>query len=337
MPTAMLYDLADRLYQLAPWESVGEDQIIRLIHPETGESGYLSIMGELGTHRSLAVYLGEEALHRYNLMQEDDPDDPEVPREDSLMLLLETRQIQLAFGHRAELRKDELAEIKQLGRKYRGECWPSFRSYHPGRAPGPLSESDIVWLTHSIAQFLEVLPLLAADPCAYFRLDPHSDESDILTRECVAGTWRTVWTPYDGRSFEYPTPAPDPALLGEITGIDRLVDVECHFKLLPNPVGPHRGDALFPYLAITADARSGMVLGFDLLSIENQSHAQLVASVPDVFLRQWQKAGIRPASIRVATITTYSMLEIAAADLNTPMRRGHQLPVLDRLMRTMPF
>lgn len=337
MPDAPLYDLADRLYQLAPWEAVEEDQLIRLIHPETGESGYISIMGALGTHRCLAVYLGEEALHRFNLMQEDDPDDPAVPRDDSLMLMLETRQIQLSFEQRSELRKDELAEIKRLGRKYRGACWPAFRSFHPGRAPGPLGKSDAVWLSHAVTQFLAVFPALAADSCAHFRLVPGSDESDILTRECVAGSWRSVWTPFDGRSFEYPTPAPDPALLREITGIDRLVDVECHFTLIPNPVGPHRGDAVFPYLAITADAKSGMVLGAELLSVEKQTHARLVASVPDVFLRQWKKAGIRPASVRVATITTYSMLEIAAADLNTPMRRGDRLPVIDRLMSTMPL
>jgi hypothetical protein len=337
MPDAPLYDLADRLYQLAPWQSMDENQIIRVIHPATGESGYVSIMGALGTHRCLAVYLGEEALHRFNYMQGDDPDDPAVPKEDSIMMVLETRQIQIAFDVRAELRKDELAEIKQLGRKYRGECWPAFRSYHPGRAPGPLSETDAVWLTHAMTQFLEVFPMLAADPCAYFRLVPGSTETDILTRECVAGEWRSVWTPFDGHSFEYPTPEPDPALIQAIIGIERLVDVECHFKLLPSPVGPHRGDAFFPYLAISADAQSGLVLGFDILSTEKQTFAHLVASVPDVFLHQWITAGIRPASLRVATITTYSMLEIAAADLNTPMRRGDRLPVIDHLMQSMPF
>jgi hypothetical protein len=254
-----------------------------------------------------------------------------------MMMMLETRQIQIAFGERAELRKDEFAEIKQLGRKYRGQCWPTFRSFHPGRAPGTPSEADVVWLTHAIAQFLEIQPLLAADSCAHLRLDDATGECDILTRECIDGEWRSVWTPFDGRSFETPTPVPDPALIKEVTGIMRLVDVECHYMLIPSPVGPHRGDAYFLYLAISVDARSGLVLGFELLSTEKQTHKKLIASVPDVFLRQWIKAGIRPASIRVATITTYSMLEIAAADLNTPMRRGDHLPVIDHLMGEMPF
>jgi hypothetical protein len=293
-------------------------------------------MGALGTHRCLALYLGEEALRRFNLMQEEDPSDPVTPQEDSIMMVLETRQLQVAFGPRAELRKDELAEIKKLGRRYRGENWPVFRSYHPGRAPGPLDEAEAAWLSHAIGQFLEVLPVLAVDSCAHFRFMPGSSESETLTRECVAGQWRSTWTPIDGRSFEYPTPAPDPALVRKIAGHQRLADVECHFQLLPSPVG-RPGDAVFPYLTISADAASGMVLGFEILSVEKQTHAQLVAAVPDTFLRQWDKAGVRPASIRVSTLTTYSMLELAAADLNTPMRRGSKLPVIDALLRNMPF
>ena len=335
MPASDLYDLADRLYQTAPWNWMEESQIIRVIHPDTGESGHLSVMGSGGEHVCLAVYLGEDALRRFHLMQSDDPCDPEIPQADHVHLILESRQLQCAFGIRAQLQKSELAEIKQLGRKYRGDNWPMFRSFRPGYAPGPVDDAEAVWLGHAIEQLLEVAPALELDPLGNARLD--GDELDILTREFQAGTWQSTWTELDCRSHEWTTPEPDPVLLNKVKSHERLLDLECAFQLVPNPVGPTPRAAVFPYFAITADAKTGLVLGMEILSVEKQSHAELIASAPDVFLRQWDKAGIRPASIRVATITTYSMLEIAAAELNTPMRRGDRLPGIDRMMREMPF
>jgi hypothetical protein len=335
MPLSSHYDLADRLFQIAPWDWMEERQIIRVIHPETGESAYLSVMGSGGEHVCLAVYLGEDALRRFHLMQSDDPFDPEFPQADHLHLILEARQLQCAFGIRAELRSDELAEIKQLGRKYRGDNWPMFRSFRPGHAPGPVDDAEAVWLSHAIEQLLEVAPTLQLDPLGDSRLD--GDVVDILTREFRDGTWQSTWTELESSSHEWATPEPDRSLLKKVKSHERLLDLECSFQLVPSPVGPTPRSAVFPYLVVTADAQSGMILGMEILSVEKQSHAELIASAPNVFLRQWDKAGIRPASIRVATITSYSVLEIAAAELNTPMRRGNRLPAIDRMMREMPI
>jgi hypothetical protein len=334
MPTTALYDLADRFYTLAPWEILEEIDLIRLIHPDTGESGCISIMGRQGQHQCLALYLGDEALHRFNLMQEDDPDDPAVPELDSLGLILETRQLQASFGVRAELRADELALIKKHGRKYRGDNWPMFRSFKPGYAPGPPDDAEILWLTIALEQMLTVFPSLTSDGSSTFRQTAEGFET--LTRVFENGAWRSKWTEHDGRTHEWATPEPSELLLEKIRRQEKLVEIDCHFQLLTTPVG-RPGTAVFPYLAISVEPESGFILGVELLSCEKQSHAELIASVPDVFLKQWDKAGIRPASIRVSTITTYSMLEITADRLNTPMRRAGRLPSIDRVMRELPL
>jgi len=335
MPTTALHDLAARLHDLAPWDWMQEDQIIRLIHPDTGEHGHISIMGSMGEHRALALYIGAEALARFHFMNSDDPSDPAIPKADLMALILETRQLQCSYGTRSELRPDELSEIKKLGRKYRGDNWPMFRSFHPGRAPGPLDEAERAWLAHAIEQLMTVAPALKIDPLGDARLIDGG--LDILTRRQTGGTWESCWTELDDYTFEWPVPAPDEIDLEKIKALDRLTDIECLFQLMPSPIGRSAADAVFPYLAITADRKSGLILGTDLLTIEKQSHAGMIASVPGVFLRQWLKAGIRPASINVSSITTYSMLEITADLLNTPMRRGDQLPAIDRMLREMPF
>jgi hypothetical protein len=58
MLTAQLYDLADELYRLAPWQWMFEDELIGLRHPRTKELAQISIMGANGEHISLALYLG---------------------------------------------------------------------------------------------------------------------------------------------------------------------------------------------------------------------------------------------------------------------------------------
>jgi hypothetical protein len=334
MSTPTLHDLARKFYDLAPWEIWEETDIIRLIHPQTGETAHISIMGQNGQHTALALYIGYEAFQRFNLMQEDDPFDPEFPEEDNTSLMLETRQLQLCFGSRNELMPDELNSIKKLGLKFRGENWPMFRSFKPGYAPTTLDEAEIFWLTLALEQFLELSPLWKKPPVTTFRIK--HDNFDILTRICTNGIWQSTWTEHDGISFEWPTPEPSGQLIEKIKQHRKLVDVECHFQLLPALIGP-KSKAIFPYIAISVDAKSGFILGMELLSVEKQTHQELIDSVPDVFLKQWDKAAIRPASIRVRSITSYSMLEIAAADLNTPLRRADRLPNIDHVLDNLPI
>ena len=77
------------------------------------------------------------------------------------------------------------------------------------------------------------------------------------------------------------------------------------------------------------------VLGMDLLSVETQSHEDLIASVPDVFLQQWTRAGLRPGSIRVASELTHALLEQSAALLKIPIERESELPALDHVLSSI--
>jgi hypothetical protein len=250
------------------------------------------------------------------------------------MLVLETRQLQLAFGQRNELTADELSDIKKLGLKFRGDNWPMFRSFKPGYAPGALDEAEIEWLTIALEQFLQLAPEWDDSPVTTFRIK--DDNCDILTRICQNGIWLSTWTEHDGMTFEWTTPEPSELLIEKIKRHKNLVDLDCHFQILPALTGP-KEKAIFPYIAISVDAKSGFIFGMELLSVEKQTHKQLIASVPDVFLKQWDNASIRPASIRVRSITSYSMLEIAAADLNTPLRRANKLPSIENILKNLPI
>ena len=218
-----------------------------------------------------------------------------------------------------------------LGRKYRGENWPAFRSFHPGRAPGQLSANDAVWLAHAIEQLVQVAPILNDDPFGDYRAGANG-ETEILTRELRDGKWETTWTPFDKQLFEFPTPAAGSFIATKVAGHSSLLDIECHFQLIPSPGTGNDQQRYFPYLVLSVDARSGFVFGIEVVNVENQSHDSLIASIPDCFLRQWDRHGIRPSALHCASQSTHALLEKTAGVLHVPLHRQSQLPALDEAL-----
>jgi len=330
MPTAALYDLADELYRLAPWQWMYEDQLIGLRHPVTGELAQISIMGISGEHLCLALYLGEEALHRFNFSHNELPEDEELPLDDALMLILESRQLQVSFDGRNQLAKSDLAEIKSLGRKYRGGNYPKFRSFHPGHCPKGIDEAEAEWMVHAMTQILLVAPLLRAGHTGHQRSGKNGQES--LTRECSAAVWQTTWLPTDDRIYDFPTPAPSADLVAKVAQHPTGKPMECQFQLLTTPVGASRETSVFPYAVLSVDTNSGFVFGLDLVTVEKQSLGAMNASVPDTFLRQWDRHKLRPASLQVSTLATHAILEETATALGITLTLETELPALQEAL-----
>lgn len=327
-----LYDLADQLYRVAPWQWMLESPVIGVKHPESGEMGYLSVMGAAGNHRSIALYLGENALDRFNLIQEAGGLGIDLSQEDVMALILESRQVQVSFADRDELFKPELAEIKALGRKYRGGNWPCFRSFKAGWAPLIADGVERAWLRIGMEQLLAVAPGLQGD---YFGDSLVGPKGEVFSRECKDEVWTDTWTPAQEGIFAYPTPEPQEFLATKV-GMHKVKQhLECQFQIIPNPIGTPGRSATFPYFLCVVDAESGMVLGMEILSVEKQAYDELIASVPDCFLRLCDRHSIRPASIRVATQTTQALLEKTAKIIKVPLLRQPSLPLLNEAITGM--
>lgn len=325
--TPAAYDLADRLFQLAPWSWMNEITLIALEHPETGRRDHISIMGMAGNHHSLAVYLGPVARRRFNLIQEQN-----LPQEDTIALILDTPQLQCSFSERGDLFKSELAAIKAAGKKYRGENWPTFRSFRPGRCPVPASAAEIGWLCTAIEQVLEVAPTLDLGDDS---LRHENGRREILTRTLLNGEWRTLWTPDDSSLFEFPRPEPQAFLLEKVRHHEKAVALEAAFVVIPNPIGKSRETSVFPYILLLVEPESHFILGCELFSVEKKPYDEIIASVPSDLLRLCDRHAIRPASIAVASPATHALLGPTAKALGIPLRLNERLPALDDAFHSM--
>ncbi len=60
-----LFTVAIRVKELAPWQWMEENAVFGVRNPETGELGFVSVMGALGEHYAVALYLGPTGLYRF--------------------------------------------------------------------------------------------------------------------------------------------------------------------------------------------------------------------------------------------------------------------------------
>jgi hypothetical protein len=146
-----LYQAAIHLKEIAPWEWMTETDIFGVQDPETEEIGFVSIMGMLGEHLALALYLGAEGLYGFWGFQQ-------VADSAPAEALLEIPHLQASFEDRGELTKKDRDLIKELGLKFRGrQAWPMFRCYRPGYLPWYLEAPEARSLTYALEQAVEVV------------------------------------------------------------------------------------------------------------------------------------------------------------------------------------
>src|SRR5215210_7136476 len=161
-----LYELAGKLKELAPWDWMDESEIFGVENPENNEIGFVSVMGMLGEHLAVGIYLGAEGLYGFWGFQDE-------KHETEPLALFDIPQLQASFEDREQLEKDDREVIKKLGLKFRGkQSYPVFRSIKSGFMPWFITSEEARLLIYTIEQTLEVAPRAKENPLIL------SDEND---------------------------------------------------------------------------------------------------------------------------------------------------------------
>jgi hypothetical protein len=315
-----LYDAADELKALALWEWMLDSDLFAVRDPESGQIGYCCVMGNLGEHYALAVYLGADGLQGYREVASGAYE--ERPAE----ALFAQRCLMVSFEDRELLDKDSYAQIKALGRKYRGrQAWPELRDYSPGYLPWRLEPPQVRFLTVAIQQTCDVARRFKDDE--EYLVGP--DEGQMLLREYVGGEWKESWhqpelaTP----AASEPPPPVDELRLKRLAGrhLKRLGVWEADRLLFPGAVQGEKGERpYYPPTLLIVDSASGMVLP-PMITEPGAWRQAFQGHLLDLF----EQMDGAPREIRLRDEALAALLAPIADALKVRLRRSADLPALD--------
>jgi hypothetical protein len=319
-----------RVKEIAPWEWMTETDVFGVQSPETDELGFASVMGLLGEHFSVAVYLGPKGL--YDFWEFEDAG-PSAPAEH----IVEISHLQASFEDRNQLHNKDRQIIKELGFKFRGRnAWPMFRSYRPGYVPWFLEAHEARFLAIVLEQVLDVAPRFKEDRTL---LEPPGQDRYLVRvsqRQDDTFSW-------EDRMVDVPPPAPRPIPLAmNIDALEHLKQaprsggtIEIDFFLFPAPVQEKRDTRpIFAYALMIVDAPSGFILGTELLHVD-PSLESMWGQVPASVVVQLASTGLLPAKVVVRSELLRQLLEPVAEELGFKLKRSDRLGSLDPAKEAM--
>lgn len=312
-----LYTLADQILELAPWTWMNEEQIFG-VRQTDGRTDFVGVMGQLGEYHSVAIYLGEPAFFQFLDMVCDE--NPELTAD----RLFAIPQVHLSFEPRSTLDKQDLAIIKRLGLKYRGQFWPQFRSIQPGYFHWFLTEAEAQAMAVALEQLLAMAPRIKQNP----RLLPKQELHYLV---CCQKPETSEWGEEIGRltpPVKKFTPCTMPLEFAQaMTSLPRGGIFEVDRFGVFSPVGKPGERPRRMYCLMLVDVKSGKVAGAEVMGMEH-GLAEFQEQLPEQVLTRFMKSGIYPREIRVADADFVSLLAESCCILDIKLTLVKDLPDL---------
>ena len=313
-----LHEAAERVHALAPWRFMVETQVFGVRTP-AGPLAFVSVMGGEGQHQAIAAYLGFEGLAGFLDLQQTESDD------EAAEILLQIPQLQASFGPRSALQKVDLDVVKALGLAPRGRAWPLFRSFRPGFVPWYVDRDETEVLRTALEQVVEVAPRAERDP---HLLDAREGKLLVRVRDEDVAEWRDEWVVIEPPSPRQIPFAVEATAITDLARLPRSVSaIEVDFFRFPAAIeeGPR---PFYPHALLLADARSGTILGVDLLT-PVESLERMWSQVPEAVVRRLLAAGQAPREMRARSELLLQLLEPLATKVGFTLRRAATLPSAD--------
>lgn len=298
-----LIELAMVFAQSEPWTWMDDGQVIGVVHPQTQEKAYCSIMGMQSDFKALALYPGKMGWWSYLQINKEEVEiDPNE-------LLYKQRCLVLSFELHATADSDDLALLRHAGLRDKDFQWiPSFRSYLPGFVPSTPDAAEFQWLRLALPQVVAA----TREVFAGTHLIPENGldkQGNLLFRrlDADAGDWISTWMKPDPEADFSP---PQLQVSKELAQAASLLPQNEDIWLLeefyvPEPAEDQDGGrAFFPHAAIFFDMEAQEFRGLSLLHPDNWSDG-LADTLVEMLLNQ----GTRPAQLVVSKKENYILIK----------------------------
>lgn len=335
-----LYSLAFRLKESRLWNKLFEDEMFAF-PLEDGQIGYCVVMGRIGKHFALALYIGERGLQSFRNIQQYssfvyNEENPLKVRE----FMLSQSCLQCSFENKEELSREELASVRAYASprqiKFRGaHSFPRFEKFLPAKMPQSVSDEDAERLAKAMLAALEVDR----------KLTEMGGWSDAKKEALGFSTGLACDRPYplltpDGDGFkwgvgqlpplsppEYPKPVLRDDLLRERIKRAQKQNTSwaCDLVMLPQPMQDEEGGKpYFAYMLVLGDKRTGEAVSSALVRDYEEDAQELLHSLGEQML----ELGV-PRRLIVTDDRTCSFLKGFAEATNIKLVQNSEDELLD--------
>lgn len=334
MYSERLYSLAFAVRKTKLWKTLYDNELFA-VSLSNGEIGYCSVMGALGEHLALALYIGSKGLDSYRLFQEANHMEMNVLKTQEFMLSQVC--LQCSFESKDELSSEELDAVRKYAAEHQialrgANAFPQFMSYQAAHYPWPVSRgTDEELLCEILEAALEVSAKLKEGKKSElgFSEGPAYDRSVPLLTPVGEGFKWSLYPLLPKQPVTYPMPVlRDELLMMRLKKAKgRSSDWVCDVVMTPEPFAPEDGSApVFPYMLLVANCETGLILPTDVVSNYEDEADTLVWSIGNRMLED----GI-PKCICVVDDRTYALLKNIAAALKIRIVRQQENSLLDTL------
>jgi len=320
-----LYKAAIKIKEIAPWQWMEEDELFAVKDPKSGKLGFISVMGTIGEHYAIAMYLGEKGYYGFQAMKNyPDTSPPEM--------FFSVPQLQASFENREFLDRQDRDIIKKLGLTFRGkQAWPIFRSYRPGCAPWYLEADEARFLTQALEQTADVALRYKDDSSLLYAMPDNQILIRVSSKKGNQLEWKDTIGEIPPQTPSKITIAVDESVI-KMAKSTRWVDTtfEIDLFMAPAPVKDDVGGRpFFPYVLMIVEAENGLIVGHELLP-PVPSLEQMWGVISMRVATMLVNVKMLPQKIVISSELVYQLLLRLSDALNIQIERVDHLPNLDQ-------
>lgn len=336
-----LYNLAFELKKAKLWDKLYEDEVFAF-PLDDGQTGYCVMMGMMGEHFALALYMGERGFQSFrNIQQYSGLMSSGANPLRAMEFMLSQRCLQCSFENKDELSPEELASVRAYASprqiKFRGSnSFPQFKKFLPAKMPQGISNEDGESLTKAVRAALEVNRKLTEagwtgaqkEALGFSAGLAHDRPYPLLTPDGDSFQWSVGQFPPPSPP-EYPRPALRNDLLRERVKRAKKQNTSwvCDLLMLPQPVmDEESGEAYFAYILMLADKRTGEGIPFEMVRDYEENAQELLQALGERMLER----GV-PRQIIVTDDRTYSFLKNFAGATNIRLVQNEADELLEEI------
>jgi len=347
MPTDRLYDLAMQYKETKLWKQLYDSELFA-VKLSNGELGYCSVMGELGEHIALGLYVGRDGLDSYRILGESDETRNMLAVREAMV---SQSCLQCSFENKDALSPGEIKAAqkyaKSHGLTYRGKkAYPQFLKYRPAHFPWPLKdEADEQLLYEALSAALEIAEKLKKDNkrSLGFINDAPYDRTIPLLENAGEGYRLSLTELPERQEVQYPSPIiEDELLIARLKKSKKTSPAwECEVIMFPSPMSEEPADdegkvlspenaPFFPYTMLMVDLKSEMVLPNEMIADWDNEAEKLITALG----RTMSECGV-PAELRVRDERTQRLIAGFAAQIGVKVVLCDDLSLLDEVEEDM--